>query len=180
MTKEYAEYLLSPEWIKIRRLVKNRDHKQCVWCGAKRALRVHHLTYEHIYKELEFLDDLVTICKNCHAWIHEKHDSPQEINKTERKRIKPPKGKRLPISERRTLRKAFILSQTATEYKVQFCCNKVILVLQKSDCEITKWEKTYYGEINSIKFPALIWKEVQKERRLQRKLSKIPADYGRK
>lgn len=67
---DYTEYMKSPEWKKLREQVKNRDKQQCQDCGLLYGcLQVHHLTYERFKHEL--LDDLITLCDECHRKRHE-------------------------------------------------------------------------------------------------------------
>lgn len=67
---EYNQYLKSPEWKQKREQVLSRDNYQCINCGSKEDLNVHHLTYKHFKHEL--LIELITLCKRCHAIIHKK------------------------------------------------------------------------------------------------------------
>lgn len=70
----YEEYLKSPGWLKKRNQVLKRCNYLCEGCRINKAIAVHHLTYNNIYKE--FLFELVGICKNCHEKIH----SPEPEN----------------------------------------------------------------------------------------------------
>ena len=58
-------------WQAIRLLVLRRDDNQCQNCGALSNLCVHHLSYTHQGNELEHLEDLTTLCRSCHARVHE-------------------------------------------------------------------------------------------------------------
>lgn len=64
------EYFASAEWKKKRQLVIDRDHNRCITCGAKTSLQIHHRTYERFGNEL--LEDLVTLCQQCHSIIHKR------------------------------------------------------------------------------------------------------------
>ena len=66
---DYKAYLQSDEWKKIRELALRRDGYTCRICGTAINLRVHHVNYEHVGTELE-LDDVVTLCDECHSKIH--------------------------------------------------------------------------------------------------------------
>lgn len=66
----YDEFLKSPYWRKVRIVVLKRDNNSCRSCGSSEDLHIHHLTYKHHLKELDNLDDLITLCKNCHNEIH--------------------------------------------------------------------------------------------------------------
>lgn len=60
----YKEYLwYCPYWRDFSNQ-KLLDHPYCK-CGAK-ATQCHHLTYEHIFYEQEYPDDVITVCKKCH------------------------------------------------------------------------------------------------------------------
>lgn len=66
----YDEFLKSAYWRKVRLAILKRDNKHCCSCGSTDDLHIHHLTYKHHLKELDNLDDLVTLCKKCHNEIH--------------------------------------------------------------------------------------------------------------
>ena len=66
--KKYAAYLLSPEWKVITKRILIRDCYRCRQCGSSHSLNVHHLTYEHIYHELDI--ELITQCDRCHKQKH--------------------------------------------------------------------------------------------------------------
>ena len=74
MTQEYEDYLNSPEWNYIRNIVLKRDNNKCTNCGSERKLRVHHKTYKHIFHEINYLIDLVTLCENCHNSFHHNNE----------------------------------------------------------------------------------------------------------
>lgn len=66
----YSGYIHSSHWKDIRRQRLAMDGFQCSICGTAKNLEVHHLTYERLGHE--DLDDLVSLCKRCHAKVHEK------------------------------------------------------------------------------------------------------------
>lgn len=69
-TKEYEEYLKSPEW-RYKRLQKARQAKYtCEICGkvVKKGFHIHHKTYVHF--ENEPLEDLAFLCEECHTNLH--------------------------------------------------------------------------------------------------------------
>lgn len=66
---EYSVYLKSDEWREKRRRVLERDKHICQGCLSRTATQVHHLTYEHVGRELLF--ELVSICDECHEIAHE-------------------------------------------------------------------------------------------------------------
>jgi 5-methylcytosine-specific restriction endonuclease McrA len=67
---EYNDYLKTPQWRDKRTRVLNRDNYVCQACLVNKAVDVHHLTYDRVFKEPLF--DLVGVCKECHEMIHSK------------------------------------------------------------------------------------------------------------
>lgn len=65
---KYEIYLGSEQFADLRQKVLRRDHNKCRACGSTENLQVHHLSYRNIYHEE--LDDLVCLCRNCHAAFH--------------------------------------------------------------------------------------------------------------
>lgn len=65
---EYKKYLKSPQWKALRRNVLDRDNGRCTQCRGTQRLHVHHLHYSTF--ESEDLDDLVTLCEDCHNVLH--------------------------------------------------------------------------------------------------------------
>lgn len=63
---KYERYIKSGKWRRIRERVMARDGQRCKFCNSTENLQVHHLTYEHLYREENYLYDLVTLCKKCH------------------------------------------------------------------------------------------------------------------
>lgn len=68
--KYYTEYLESPEWASKRADVLERDRYTCQFkfrgC-TRRAVQVHHLTYENVGNEP--LEDLISVCIHCHEIV---------------------------------------------------------------------------------------------------------------
>lgn len=67
----YYEYLKSEAWQEKRMQTFKRDGFRCVKCGAEKNLRCHHITYERLGNEEA--SDLVTLCDDCHARLHNIH-----------------------------------------------------------------------------------------------------------
>jgi 5-methylcytosine-specific restriction endonuclease McrA len=65
----YAHSLNSEYWKEVRQKILARDRK-CVKCGSVLFLEVHHKTYIHKGDELEYLEDLILLCSNCHQKEH--------------------------------------------------------------------------------------------------------------
>jgi hypothetical protein len=51
---------------KIRKAVLKRDNYSCVACGTKNNLEVHHIS-----THIDVVDNLVTLCHNCHYYAHD-------------------------------------------------------------------------------------------------------------
>lgn len=65
----YDEYLRSPYWIDVKQRFRADDRDQdCYCCGDWENTQLHHKTYERLGEEL--LDDLVPLCRRCHALVH--------------------------------------------------------------------------------------------------------------
>lgn len=70
--RKYDIYLSSPTWQAKRAKVLKRAGGICEGCLERRATQVHHLTYAHIFEE--FMFELIAICDECHARLHEEKD----------------------------------------------------------------------------------------------------------
>ena len=71
----YQAFLRSHYWHQVKQVVLSRDNYTCRCCNTRthvKRLEVHHITYEHHGDEANHLEDLVTVCGNCHAEIHGK------------------------------------------------------------------------------------------------------------
>lgn len=66
----YKTFLCTPYWKIIAAYEKYEAGKKCALCGSTKMLNVHHKTYEHHGNEAFNLDDLVTVCRECHKAIH--------------------------------------------------------------------------------------------------------------
>ncbi len=66
----YKKFLQGAYWKVVRKLVLTRDNYTCVECGCKNFLQVHHRTYEHHRNEINHLEDLETLCRECHEKKH--------------------------------------------------------------------------------------------------------------
>lgn len=67
---EYQEYLNSPHWKETRLKALKRAGNRCQLCSSTKDLNVHHNTYKN--KGHEDLNDLVVLCRKCHAKFHDK------------------------------------------------------------------------------------------------------------
>ena len=48
----------------LRNQVFKRDGNQCVLCGSKEDLCIHHKIYKNV------MENLITICRSCHTKLH--------------------------------------------------------------------------------------------------------------
>lgn len=65
--QEYAEYISSKEWRRLREKAIQDAGYRCQKCGASKwgaKLEVHHLTYERFKHEQ--MSDLIVLCETCH------------------------------------------------------------------------------------------------------------------
>ena len=65
----YHEYLQTDKWQAKRKAILERDKHLCQGCLHARATVVHHLTYDNVKDELAF--QLISLCRTCHARIHD-------------------------------------------------------------------------------------------------------------
>lgn len=65
---DYYDYIQSEAWREKSRQRMTIDGHKCQGCGTSHGLQVHHATY--IRWRNERLDDLVTVCGQCHDAIH--------------------------------------------------------------------------------------------------------------
>ena len=71
----YKMLLNTNEWNIRRHEIFNRDNYNCKECGCihRKELIVHHKEYKHGLLPWESPnEDLITLCKKCHALIHKK------------------------------------------------------------------------------------------------------------
>ena len=67
---EYESYIESEIWKKRRQVILERDRWICQGCLHRKAVDVHHLTYDRLGDELAF--DLISLCRQCHDKAHGK------------------------------------------------------------------------------------------------------------
>ena len=67
--RRYLEYMRSEDWKKLKRQRMLMDGDMCQHCGTGKNLQVHHLTYRHLGQPEE-IDDLRTLCQECHRKVH--------------------------------------------------------------------------------------------------------------
>lgn len=72
MTKRqeaYRKYLKTAHWEDLRTRAIKRDGSRCRRCNSSTRLQVHHLCYRGRYEDT-VLEDLETICRECHRKEH--------------------------------------------------------------------------------------------------------------
>jgi len=70
--KSYHKFLRGAYWTYVRRIILKRDNSECQKCNATKKLKVHHKTYKNHFNEHNNLQDLITLCENCHSIEHNK------------------------------------------------------------------------------------------------------------
>lgn len=65
---EYARYLKSEAWRRLRCQVIRRSGGVCERCRKWPVVNVHHLTYARLGSEA--LEDLQGVCSKCHEELH--------------------------------------------------------------------------------------------------------------
>lgn len=66
----YNDFLKTPYWKMISRYEKESAGMKCILCGSSDVLNVHHITYKNHGNEINYLEDLMTVCQKCHKIIH--------------------------------------------------------------------------------------------------------------
>lgn len=69
-SEEYKAYLDSPKWKAIRERALMRDEYKCRLCGSSEHLHVHHARGAHRFHEENHMEDIITLCEDCHSRIH--------------------------------------------------------------------------------------------------------------
>lgn len=65
------EFLSTPYWKHVAKLVKDRDGHECRLCCSKTKIAAHHRSYRHHGEEHRHMEDLVTLCEACHQKHHD-------------------------------------------------------------------------------------------------------------
>ena len=66
----YAEYLKTDHWQNLKKFMLWKYNGCCQLCNSDKELNVHHRTYERRGEETE--EDLILLCRGCHAKFHDK------------------------------------------------------------------------------------------------------------
>lgn len=72
---DYADYLRTPRWQRIRRRRLRWDGYRCRVCRSPSHLHVHHASYRfrgQLWRPGEWLEawDTITLCRVCHNAVH--------------------------------------------------------------------------------------------------------------
>lgn len=66
----YKKFLQTEYWQQVREMVFERDKHCCKQCNTTKRLQVHHLSYKHHRDEMNHIEDLITLCRDCHQEQH--------------------------------------------------------------------------------------------------------------
>ncbi len=94
-TKEYREYLKSPEWKECCKVVWKRENYKCQMCGYIDSydewndLQVHHICSKHRFFEKGYENELMLLCSECHDRIHDFFDARDLVKEHKNDREKP-------------------------------------------------------------------------------------------
>lgn len=67
---KYHDFLNTRYWKIIADYEKFRANRKCQLCNSETNVNVHHSTYEHHGLEIDYRNDLVILCNNCHEKFH--------------------------------------------------------------------------------------------------------------
>jgi hypothetical protein len=89
----YAAYLRTPAWQWRRQAALRRADYRCGLCGQRKALEVHHLTYERLGHERPA--DLSVLCVEHHRQYHGRLPRLSDAQQLLPFRVTPPNGREL-------------------------------------------------------------------------------------
>jgi len=89
---EYAEYLKTETWQKIRARALRRDRYRCRACKGV-ATEVHHVRYPQVLGQ-EKLEWLYSLCVPCHGEIHKRTARGMKLRKATNQVLNMPKAER--------------------------------------------------------------------------------------
>ena len=72
-TREYSQYTNSPVWKYISSIIKLLKNYTCENCEKRfnpAHLVVHHCSYAHLGSEINHLDEVAVLCRDCHMKVH--------------------------------------------------------------------------------------------------------------
>lgn len=99
---DYKSQLLTKQWKSKRQIILERDNFACRCCLSKFDLQVHHKKYIWGRMAWEYPNSLlITVCGNCHLFIHNttKIKSEKDLSKIKIK-IKPKVKKKKVIAKK--------------------------------------------------------------------------------
>jgi hypothetical protein len=81
VTPERQKLYVSEKWKEIIKTIFRRDNYRCAVCGGtSRNLHAHHIKTWADYPENRLdIDNLITVCKKCHHWIHSKKNKNKDF-----------------------------------------------------------------------------------------------------
>jgi len=81
VTPERQKLYATGKWNEIIKVVYKRDNYLCAKCKKpNRNIHAHHIKSWADYPDNRIdLDNLITICKQCHHWIHSKKNTNKEF-----------------------------------------------------------------------------------------------------
>jgi len=69
----YGDYLQTEHWQTLRKKVHDKYKGACALCRGTGQLDVHHMSYERLASDGEFID-LVLLCRKCHTDFHDYYE----------------------------------------------------------------------------------------------------------
>lgn len=76
----YKKYINTPEWKLLRKKALDRDNNCCRLCSSTKKLNVHHRSYPKDGWQNDCVDNLTTLCNQCHAKFHDKMEFENSIH----------------------------------------------------------------------------------------------------
>jgi len=105
---DYKSQLLTKQWKSKRQIILERDNFACRCCGFKLDLQVHHKKYIWGRMAWEYPNSLlITVCGNCHLFIHNttKIKSEKDLSKIKVKTKPKVKKKKVVTKKKKALSK---------------------------------------------------------------------------
>lgn len=84
--QNYFKYINSIYWLKRKETYYKNHAKLCQACGTNKYIDLHHLTYNIL--GLENDNDLICLCRDCHAQLHKQIGSSKNMYRDTYKFIK--------------------------------------------------------------------------------------------
>jgi hypothetical protein len=75
--EEHWQRIHQPDWYQRRADLQSARGHRCESCGVDDVpLQLHHVTYEHLWNELD--EDLMLLCDRCHESVSRKYRLPPD------------------------------------------------------------------------------------------------------